>query len=101
MMTQQMAANITTGSTLGNTYAALLPTAYPFPSPNNYTAAAAAINQLSANQTAMWSHMQNFSLHDSALPTHVANPAVVYNPNRSTAAYQQYQHPLMHPPSKR
>jgi hypothetical protein len=34
-ITQQTAANITTGSTLGNTYAALLPTANPSPSPNS------------------------------------------------------------------
>jgi hypothetical protein len=89
IITQQTAANFTTSSTLGNTYAALLPTAYPSLSPNNYAAVAAAINQLSTNQTAMWLHMQNLSLHDSAPPTHVANPAVVYNPNRSTVAYQQ------------
>jgi hypothetical protein len=79
MITQQTAANITAGSTPGNTYAALLSTANPSPSPNNYAAVAAAINLLSANQTAMWSHMQNLLLHDSAPPTHVANPAVVYN----------------------
>jgi hypothetical protein len=45
-ITQQTAANISTGSTLGNTYAALLPTANPSPSPNNYAAVAAAINPL-------------------------------------------------------
>jgi hypothetical protein len=83
-----MAANVTIGSTLGNMYAALLPTAHPFLSQNDYAAMATAIKQLSANQTAMWL-MQNLSLHNSAPPTHVANPAVLYNPNRSTAAYQQ------------
>jgi hypothetical protein len=43
-ITQQTAANVTPGSTLGNTYAALLPMANPSPSPNKYAAAAAAIN---------------------------------------------------------
>ncbi len=92
-ITQQTAANITTGSTLGNTYAASLPTANPSPSPNECAAVAAAINQLSTNQTAMWSHMQNLLLHNSAPPTHVANPAVVYNPPHTVAAYQQHQVP--------
>jgi hypothetical protein len=89
MITQQTAANVTTGTTLGNTYAALLP-ANPSPSPNKYAAAAVAINQLSANQMAMWLHMQNLSLLDSAPPMHVANPAVVYNPPRTAAGYQQH-----------
>jgi hypothetical protein len=88
-ITQQNAANVTTESTLGNTYAALVPTANPSPSPNNYAAAADAINQLSTNQTAMWLHMQNLLLHNNALPTHVANPAVVYNPPCTVAVYQQ------------
>jgi hypothetical protein len=87
-ITQKTAANITTGSTLGNTYAASLPTANPSPSPNKYAAAATAINQLSANQMAMWSHMQNLLLHDSGLPTDVANLVVVYNPPCMAAAYQ-------------
>jgi hypothetical protein len=42
MITQQTAANVTTGSTLGNTYAAL--TANLSPSLNEYAAVAAAIN---------------------------------------------------------
>ncbi len=86
MITQQTAANITTGSTLGNTYAASLPPANHFSSPNEYAAADAAINQLSANQMAMWSHMQNLLLHNNARPMHVANPAVVYNPSHTAAA---------------
>jgi hypothetical protein len=90
MITQQTAANVTTDSTLGNTYAVLLPTANPSPSPNNYAGAAAVIKQLSANQTAMWLHMQNLSLHNSAPPTHVANPVVVYNLPHTAAAYQQH-----------
>jgi hypothetical protein len=90
MITQHTAANITTGSTLGNTYAALLPTANPSPSPNKHAAAAAAINQLSANQTAMWLRMQNLSLHNSAPPMHLANPVVVYNLPRTATAYQQH-----------
>ncbi len=93
MITQQTAANVTTGTTLGNTYAALLP-ANPSPSPNKYAAAAVAINQLSANQMAMWLHMQNLSLLDSAPPMHVANPAVVYNPPRTAAGYQQHWVPV-------
>jgi hypothetical protein len=97
-ITQQTAANITTGSTLGNTYAALLSLANPSLSPNEYAAAATAINQLSPNQMAMWLHMQNLSLHDSAPPTHVANPAVVYNPPCTAAAYK-CQHLFMPPPS--
>ncbi len=56
-ITQQTADNVTTGSTLSNTYAALMPTANSSPSPNDYAAAASAINLLSANQTAMWLHM--------------------------------------------
>jgi hypothetical protein len=86
-ITQQTAANVTTGSTLGNMYTASMPMANPSPSPNNYAAVVAAINQLSANQTAMWLHMQNLSLHDNALPMHVANPAVVYNLPHTAAAY--------------
>ncbi len=35
-ITQQTSANVTTSSTLGNTYTALLPTATPSPSPNEY-----------------------------------------------------------------
>ena len=90
-ITQQTAANVTTGSTLGIKYAALLPPANPLLSPNKYAAAAAAINQLSANQTAMWLHMQNMLLHDSAPPMHVTNPMVVYkNPPHTGAAYQQH-----------
>ncbi len=42
-ITQQTAVNVTTGSTLGNTYAALLPMANPSPSPNNYAAAHAKL----------------------------------------------------------
>jgi hypothetical protein len=87
-ITQQTAANITTGSTLGNTYAAS--TANPRMSPNKYTATAAVINQLSVNQMAMWLHMQNLSLHDSALPMHVTTPAVVNNLPCTVAAYQQH-----------
>ncbi len=87
-ITQQTAANITTCSTLGNMYEAL--TANLSPSPNKCSAAVAMINQLSANQMAIWLHMQNLSLHDSALPTHVANPAVVYNPPHIAAGYQQH-----------
>jgi hypothetical protein len=79
MITQQTAANVTTGSTLGNTYAASMPTANPSLSPNKYAVVAVAINQLSTNQMAMWLHMQNMSLHNSALPAHVANPMIVYN----------------------
>ncbi len=52
-ITQQTAANVTTGSTLGNTNAAAMPTANSSPSPNKYAAVAAAINQLSTNQMAM------------------------------------------------
>jgi hypothetical protein len=90
-ITQQAAANVTTGSTLGNTYVVSLPMANSSPSTNEYTGAAAAISQLSANQTAMWLHMQNMLLHDSAPPMHVTNPMVVYkNPPHTGAAYQQH-----------
>ncbi len=67
--------------------------ANPSPSLNKYTVAATAINQLSANQMAMWLHMQNMSLHNSAPPTHVANLMVVYNQPCTAAAYQQHQLP--------
>jgi hypothetical protein len=61
-ITHQTAANATTSSTLDNTYAASLTPANPSPSPNDYVAAATAINQLSTNQTVMWAHMQNLLL---------------------------------------
>jgi hypothetical protein len=92
-ITQYTAAYVTTGSTLGSRYAASMPTANPSPSPNKYAVVAMAINQLSANQKAMWSQMQNMSLHDSAPPMHVANPMVVYNPPTTAVAYQQHQVP--------
>ncbi len=85
-ITQQTAANDTMDSTLGNTYAALSFPTIPSPSPQAFAAVATAINQLSANQTTMWSHMQNMLLQDVALPTHVANLAVVYNQPHTAAA---------------
>jgi hypothetical protein len=85
--TQQMAANVTTGSTLGGTYAASLAPTNPSPLPQAYAAVATAINQLSANQTALWAHMQNMSLRNVAPPTHVANQAIVYNPTCTAGAY--------------
>ncbi len=95
-ITNQTAANTTTGSTLDNTYAASLAPANPSPSPQDYVAAATAINQLSANQMVMWSHMQNLSLCDHAPPTHVANP-VVYNLPRNAVVFQApYQAPPIH-----
>jgi hypothetical protein len=58
--------------------------------------AATVINQLSANQTAMWVHMQNLLLQDHAPPTHVAN-LVVYNPPHNAAAFQDpHQAPPIH-----
>jgi hypothetical protein len=95
-ITNHTAANATTDSTLGNTYTASLAPANPLPSPQEYAAAATAIKQLSANQTAMWLHMQNLLLRNSAPPNHVANP-VVYNPPRTAAAFQApYQAPPIH-----
>jgi hypothetical protein len=92
----QTADNATTGSTLDNTYAASLALANPSPAPQDYVVVATVINQLSVNQTAMWSHMQNLLLRDHAPPTHVANP-VVYNPPRNVAAFQApYQAPPIH-----
>jgi hypothetical protein len=89
--TNQTAANVTTGSTLGNTYEATLPPNNPSPSPQQeYAAAAVAINQLTANQMEMWSHIQNMLLHNSAPPTHVANP-VVYNPRNAARHQAPYQ----------
>ncbi len=86
-MTQQTAANVLMGRHLGGTYAALLAPTNPSPSPQAYAAVAMAMNQLSANQTATWMHMQNISLRDVAPPMHVANPAIVSNPTRTAAAY--------------
>jgi hypothetical protein len=80
---------MSTGTTLSNTNAALLP-ANPSPSPNKYAAAATLINQLSANQMVMWLHMQNLSLLDSAPSTHVANTAVVYNLPHTAVGYQHH-----------
>ncbi len=95
-ITNQTAANATTDSTMDNTYAASSATANPSPSPQVYAAAATVINQLSANQKAMWLHMQNLLLRDHAPPTHVANP-VMYNPPRNAAAFQApYQAPPIH-----
>jgi hypothetical protein len=95
-ITDHTAANATTDSTLGNIYAVSLAPANPSPSPQEYVAAAAAIKQLSANQTGMWPHMQNLSLCNSAPPTHVAN-LVLYNPPRTAAAFQApYQAPPIH-----
>jgi hypothetical protein len=55
-ITNQTAANVTMGSTLGNTYEASLAPTNPSLSPQQeYAAAAATINQLTANQTEMWS----------------------------------------------
>jgi hypothetical protein len=96
-ITNQTAANATTGSTLDNTYAALLAPANPSQSSQEYAAAATAINQLFANQTAMWLHMQNLLLRNHAPPTHVANP-VVYNLPHNAAAFQA---PFQLPPSTR
>jgi hypothetical protein len=86
-ITHHTAANVTMGSTLGNTYAALLAPTNPSPSLQDYAAAAMAINQLLANQTAMWLHMQNMLLCNFAPPTHVANLAGVYNQPHTVAGY--------------
>jgi hypothetical protein len=99
-MTQQTAANVTAGSTLGSTYAARLAPTNPSPSPKDYAAGAMAINQLLANQTAMWVHMQNMSLCNVALPMHVENLAMVYSLTCTAAAYvlPQVQNPTQAPP---
>jgi hypothetical protein len=103
MITQQTAANITTGSTLGNMYAVSLPMANPSPSPNDYAAAAVVINQLSANQTAIWLHMQNLSLHDSACPCmlQIQQLCTVCPAQQRCINSLKCQHLVMHPPSKR
>jgi hypothetical protein len=88
--TNQTAANVTTGSTLVNTYeASLAPTNLSLSPQQEHTAAAAAINQLTTNQTEMWSHIQNMLLPDSALPTQIANP-VVYNPRKAEGRQTPY-----------
>jgi hypothetical protein len=95
-ITNQTAANVTMGSTLRNTYEASLAPTNPSLSPQQeYAAATTAINQLTANQTEMWSHIQNMSLHDSAPPTHIANP-VVYNPSNAEGHPAPYQAPPIH-----
>ncbi len=53
------------------------------------------INQLTANQMEMWSHIQNMLLCNSALPTHVAN-LVVYNPHNAEGHQAPYQAPPIH-----
>jgi hypothetical protein len=85
-MTQQTAAIVTMGSTLGGMNAALLTPTNLSPLLQDCTAAAMAIN-LSANQIAMWAHMLNMSLRDVVPPTHVANPAMYFNPTSTAAAY--------------
>ncbi len=96
IITNQTAANVTMDSTLGNTYKASLAPTNPSLSPQQeYAAAATAINQLTANQTEMWSHIQNMLLRDSAPPTHVANP-VVYNPRNAEGHQAPYQAPPIH-----
>jgi hypothetical protein len=57
---------------------------------------ATTINQLSANQTAMWTHMQNLLLQDHAPPTHAANPVVYNQPHNGTAVQAPYQAPPIH-----
>ncbi len=99
-MTQQTAANVTSGIAMGITYAASLAPTNPSPLPQDYAAAATAINHLSANQTAMWAHMQHMLLRNVAPPTHVVNLAMAYNPTHTTTAYvpPQVQAPAQAPP---